>query len=153
MKAQHVSPSVWLFATPWTVAQPGSSDHGIFQARTLDWVAIPFSRASSQPKIWIWVSSIGAYLFSETLFSNKKKQLLIDPTTWSEVKSFSRVQLCDPMDYNLSGYSNHGIFQARILEWVAISFRWIWMKLQIITFCGRIQKNYIDFMIFIYLKF
>ena len=25
---------------------PGSSDHGILQARTLDWVAIPFSRGS-----------------------------------------------------------------------------------------------------------
>ena len=30
--------------------------------------------------------------------------------------------LCDPMDYSLPGFSVHGIFQARILEWVAISF-------------------------------
>ena len=30
--------------------------------------------------------------------------------------------LCDPMDYNPQGSSIHGIFQARILEWVAISF-------------------------------
>ena len=30
--------------------------------------------------------------------------------------------LCDPMDYNLPGSSVHGVFQARILEWVAISF-------------------------------
>ena len=30
--------------------------------------------------------------------------------------------LCDPMDYSLPGSSIHGIFQARILEWVAISF-------------------------------
>ena len=30
--------------------------------------------------------------------------------------------LCDPMDCSLSGSSVHGIFQARILEWVAISF-------------------------------
>ena len=30
--------------------------------------------------------------------------------------------LCDPMDCSLSGYSIHGIFQARVLEWVAISF-------------------------------
>ena len=28
--------------------------------------------------------------------------------------------LCDPMDCNLSGFSVHGIFQARVLEWVAI---------------------------------
>ena len=30
--------------------------------------------------------------------------------------------LCDPMDCSLLGFSLHGIFQARILEWVAISF-------------------------------
>ena len=30
--------------------------------------------------------------------------------------------LCDPMDCSLSGSSVHGILQARILEWVAISF-------------------------------
>ena len=30
--------------------------------------------------------------------------------------------LCDPMGYGLPGSSVHGIFQARILEWVAISF-------------------------------
>ena len=28
---------------------------------------------------------------------------------------------CDPVDYSLLGSSVHGIFQARILEWVAIS--------------------------------
>ena len=30
--------------------------------------------------------------------------------------------LCDPMDYSLPGSSIHEIFQARVLEWVAISF-------------------------------
>ena len=30
--------------------------------------------------------------------------------------------LCDPMNYNLQGSSVHGISQARILDWVAISF-------------------------------
>ena len=36
---------VRLFATPLTVAcLPGSSVHGIFQARILEWVAISFSR-------------------------------------------------------------------------------------------------------------
>ena len=38
------------------------------------------------------------------------------------VKSLSRVQLCDPVDCSLPGFSVHGILQARILEWVAISF-------------------------------
>ena len=30
--------------------------------------------------------------------------------------------LSDPMDYSLTGYSIHGIFQARVLEWGAIAF-------------------------------
>ena len=34
----------------------------------------------------------------------------------------SRVRLCDAMDCNLPGSSVHEILQARILEWVAISF-------------------------------
>ena len=34
---------------------------------------------------------------------------------------FSRVWLCDPMNCNLPGSSVHGILQARILEWAAIS--------------------------------
>ena len=38
------------------------------------------------------------------------------------VKSLSRVRLCDPMEGNLPRSAVHGIFQARILEWAAISF-------------------------------
>jgi len=38
------------FSTPWTVDPPGSSVHGILQARILEWVAISFSRGSSQPR-------------------------------------------------------------------------------------------------------
>ena len=41
--------SVQLFATPWTVARQAPI-HGILQARILEWVAIPFSRGSSQSK-------------------------------------------------------------------------------------------------------
>ena len=44
-----------------------------------------------------------------------------------KVKSESEVTqsfltLRDPMDYSLPGASIHGIFQARVLEWVAIAF-------------------------------
>ena len=39
-----------------------------------------------------------------------------------KVKSLSRVRLCDPVDCSLSGSSIRGILQARVLEWVAISF-------------------------------
>ena len=39
-----------------------------------------------------------------------------------KVKSLSHVRLCDPMECSLSGSSVHGIFQARVLVWVAFSF-------------------------------
>ena len=39
-----------------------------------------------------------------------------------KVKSLSRVRLSDPMDSSLPGSSIHGIFQARVLVWVAIAF-------------------------------
>ena len=58
------------FATAWTVCSPpGSSVHGILQARILEWAAIPFSRGSSQPREWTWVSCIGRqilYITRET---------------------------------------------------------------------------------------
>ena len=37
---------------------PGSSVRGILQARTLEWVAVPSSRRSSQPRGQIRVSSV-----------------------------------------------------------------------------------------------
>ena len=48
MQSERESCSVvsQLFATPWTMYIV----HGILQARILEWVAVPFSRESSQPR-------------------------------------------------------------------------------------------------------
>ena len=60
----HVKVSVLvtqLYSTvciPMDCIPPGSSVHGIFQARILEWVAIPFSRGSSWPRDRTWVSWI-----------------------------------------------------------------------------------------------
>ena len=43
---------------------PGSSIHGIFQARILEWDAISFSRASSRPRDWIPVSGTAGRHFT-----------------------------------------------------------------------------------------
>ena len=43
-------------------------------------------------------------------------------STMSCVPAQSCLTLCDPMDYSLLGSSVHAIFQARVLEWVAIVF-------------------------------
>ena len=41
---------------PMDCSLPGSTIHGIFQARVLEWVAISFSRRSSWPRDWTRVS-------------------------------------------------------------------------------------------------
>ena len=49
--------------------------------------------------------------------------------------------LCDPMDCSLPGFSVHGIFLARVLEWVAISFSrgssWLRDQTQVSCIAGR----------------
>jgi len=45
-------------------SSPDSSIHGILQARILEWVAIPFSRRSSWPRDWTWVSCIPGGFFT-----------------------------------------------------------------------------------------
>ena len=48
---------------PTGCSLPGSSDYGILQARILEWVAMPSSRGSSQPRDWTCVSWIaGGFL-------------------------------------------------------------------------------------------
>ena len=47
------------FAIPKDYSRPGSSVHGISQARILEWVAISFSRGSSQLRDQTPVSCIG----------------------------------------------------------------------------------------------
>ena len=46
----------------------------------------------------------------------------LSPMRESEVAQ-SCLTLSDPMDCSLPGSSVHGIFQARVLEWVAIAFK------------------------------
>ena len=49
---------VRLFVTPWTVAPQAPLSMGILQARILQWVALPSSGGSSQPKDQTRVSYI-----------------------------------------------------------------------------------------------
>ena len=49
---------------PMECSPPGSSVHGILQARILEWVAIPFCRGSSPLRNWIQVSHIAGRFFT-----------------------------------------------------------------------------------------
>ena len=54
---------VWLFVTPWIVARQAPLSIGILQTRILEWVAMPSSRGSSQPRDQTQVSRIAGVFF------------------------------------------------------------------------------------------
>ena len=53
---------VWPFCESMGCSPPGSSVHGISQARILEWVAISFSRGSSWFRDWTEVACIGRWI-------------------------------------------------------------------------------------------
>ena len=56
--------SCLTLCSPMDCNPPVSSVHGIFQARILEWVAIPFSRGSSPPRDQTLASRIAGRLFA-----------------------------------------------------------------------------------------
>ena len=66
-----VTPGLWpvvaqlcLTLQPLDCGPPGSSIRGILQARMLEWLAISFSRGSSQPRNWTQVFCIAGRFFT-----------------------------------------------------------------------------------------
>ena len=53
-----------ILCNPVVYSPLGSSVHEISQARILEWVAILFSRVSSQPRDWTWFSHISGKFFT-----------------------------------------------------------------------------------------
>ena len=60
------------FGDPMDRSPPGSSVHGMFQARILVWLAISVSRGSSQPRDWTYVSFLSCIV----------RQILFHCTIW-----------------------------------------------------------------------
>ena len=61
-------------------------------------------------------------MLSATTLGREQWTLVAGFVTSPSVLSHSVVSLCDPMDCSPPGSSVRGILQARILEWVAISY-------------------------------
>ena len=62
---------VWL-RNSMDYSPPGSSVHGILQVRILEWVAISYSKESSQPRNWTLISCVSLI----------GRQILYHCTTW-----------------------------------------------------------------------
>ena len=67
---------------PTDCSLPGSSVHAILQARILEWVAIPFSRGSSQPGDWTWISCIAGSFFTVWAIRETKYKCFIQLQYW-----------------------------------------------------------------------
>ena len=96
---------------PMDCSSPGPSVHGILQARILEWVAMPSSRGSSQPRDRTQVSFGLLHWQAGSL-------PLVPPG-----KPFTQVsESCSVMSGFATLWTGPGILQARILEWVAFPF-------------------------------
>ena len=82
-----VAKSCLTLCDPMGCSPLGSSIHGISQARILEWVAISFSRESSQPRDRTRVSGIPGRCFNLSMLLSEITQ--------------SCLTLCDPMDSSL----------------------------------------------------
>ena len=69
----EIAQSCLTLCDPMDCSLPGSSIHGILQARILEWVAIAFSRRSSQPRDQTRVSCIAGRRFN--LWATRKAHL------------------------------------------------------------------------------
>ena len=74
---------------PMDCSLPGSSVHGIFQAIVLEWIAISFSRGSSQSRDWTWVSRIVDRCF--TVWATREVLYdVLSPLHWGGRERFGR---------------------------------------------------------------
>ena len=63
-----------ILCDPKDCSPPGSSGHGILQARILEWIATPFSGGSSRPRDWTRVSCIASKFF--TIWATREAPVL-----------------------------------------------------------------------------
>ena len=72
---------VQVFLDPIDYSPPGSSVHGISQEIILEWVAISFSRGSSQPGIKLVSSALAGGFFTTVMLG--KCLILREQQNWS----------------------------------------------------------------------
>ena len=105
---------------PMDCSLPGSSLHGILQARVLEWVAISFSTGSSQPRVQTRVSCIPGRRFN--LWATRRSLLIIFFILLLFTQSCPT--LCNPMDCSMPGFLSFTISQG-LLKLLSIELlRW-----------------------------
>ena len=70
-----VTQSRSTLCSPMDYSPPGSSVHRVLKARILEWVSMTFSRGSSSPRDWTWVSCTAGSFF--TMWATKEASGLV----------------------------------------------------------------------------
>ena len=83
----EVTQSCLTLCIPMDCSPPGSSLHGIFQARVLEWIAISFSKGSSWTRDRTWVSCIAGWCFTSWATRESPKEQW--KWKWSHVLLFA----------------------------------------------------------------
>ena len=110
---------VWLLATPQTAAYQAPLSMGF--AKQEYWSGLPLPSPSSSPTVHQFILFFDAYHTEQCAGVSTFPAIYLSIMKWSEVAQLC-LTLCDPVDCSLPCSSLRGILQARILEWVAISF-------------------------------
>ena len=86
-EGSEVAQSSLTLFDPMDCSLPGSSVHGIFQAKVLEWVAISFSRGSFQPRDRTWVSYTAGRRFTMwvTREASAVKRKITGSTPWTVI--------------------------------------------------------------------
>ena len=118
---------------------PGSSVHGIFQARVLEWVAVSFSRRSSRPRNWTPVSLIVGRCFTTSATSEVTSFLIA--LTQIFVLLCSSLLFIQINASSLSYFSEHHIFRMLISPLPPkIDLIFIWLIQLMICFMATIHR-------------
>ena len=103
---------VWLFAAPWTVAGQAPLSMGILQARILEWLAMLFSRGSSQPRDRTQISHIASG-FSPSEPPGKLTSLIAYWGAVVKVRGIKTDRHSDPQETKLFLWYLFGSFSSR----------------------------------------
>ena len=97
-----VARSCLTLCNPMDCNLPGSSVHSIFQARALEWVAISFSRDSSQSRDQTQVS----HIVGQTPYHLSHQGSLVSTVQFSSATQLC-LTLCNLMDFSTPGLPVH----------------------------------------------
>ena len=106
-KSKWIAQLCLTLCNPMDYNLPGSSAHGIFQARTLEWVAISLSRGASQPKDQTQVSHIAGRCF--TIWATREDLLEKEMATHSRILAWKIPWMVEPGRLRSTGSRQTGL--------------------------------------------